>query len=120
MEMPKPESKVVKRFEDLLPHASNVSTKKVFGHPAAFVNGNMFFGVFGKDLFVRLSASDLVEAAGTAGFHPFEPMPGRAMKGYMVLPASVLGNPVQTNRWLGKSLRFASGLPPKKPKGKAK
>ena len=31
-----------------------VEQKRMFSYPASFVNGNMFAGLFGEDLFVRL------------------------------------------------------------------
>jgi TfoX/Sxy family transcriptional regulator of competence genes len=120
MKMPKADAGVVGIFEELTPLASGVSTRKMFGQPAAFANGNLFFGVFGKDLFVRLSESDRSEAKTAGGFVPFEPMPGRAMSEYWVLPASVLRNKTQARQWVGRSLDYASKLPAKKSKAKPK
>lgn len=53
----------------------------MFGYPAAFVNGNMFTGVFADRVFVRLPADELAEAARLGG-KLLEPMPGRPMKAY--------------------------------------
>jgi TfoX/Sxy family transcriptional regulator of competence genes len=120
MEMPKPDPAAERQFEQLRPDQPNVTSRKVFGHPAAFVNGNMFFGVFGPELFVRLSDRDSVAAASVPGFRPFEPMPGRPMRGYLVLPTAVRAKPVEARRWIRRSLEFASGLPPKKAKPRSK
>jgi hypothetical protein len=46
----------------------------------------------------------------------FEPMPGRAMKGYVVLPKSIYSNDKLFGEWLDKSIRYVSSLPPKKKK----
>jgi len=116
MKIPKADSDVTRVFEELTPDAIGVSTRKMFGQPSAFVNGNMFFGVFGRNLFVRLSELDRSEAKNEAGFTPFEPMPGRAMAEYWVLPASVLRNTARAREWVARSLSYASKLPPKKPK----
>ena len=43
----------------------------------------------------------------------FEPMPGRAMKGYVVLPKSVYSDDKLFGEWLDKSIRFVSSLPHK-------
>jgi len=65
----------------------NCDYKKMFGYPAYFFNGNMFVGVHGDKLFLRLSDSDAAEIMkGYKDVFAFEPMPGRAMKGYVVLP----------------------------------
>jgi len=115
VKLPKSDAKVVERFADLVPHDPRVTTRKMFGNPAAFVNGNLFFGVFGAKIFVRLSATD-VERAGREGFGSFEPMPGRAMTGYAVIPDAVLREPSRVDAWVGRSLKFAASLPAKKTK----
>jgi TfoX/Sxy family transcriptional regulator of competence genes len=120
VQIPKPAPAAVKRFEELTPKGPNVTSKKVFGQPAAFVNGNMFFGVFGASVFVRLSETDRSDAEGIPGFKAFEPMPGRPMKGYFVVPRSVLASRTQFPQWVERSMRFASSLPPKKAKPKTK
>lgn len=116
MEMPKASAAAVAQFEQLTPKGSDVTTRKVFGHPAAFVHGNMFFGVFGEDLFVRLSEGDAAAAREKLGFGPFEPMPGRAMTGYWVLPAKIRSSRTVASTWVAKALTHTSKLPAKVPK----
>lgn len=118
MKMPMPSPAAVKLLEELAPVRANVTQKKVFGQPAAFVNGHMFLGVFGNTVFLRLSEADQLEAKRISGVVPFEPMAGHAMTGYFVFPRSVLENRAQSRRWVDRSLNFASGLPPKKNKRK--
>lgn len=43
--MKKPTPEAIAAFEESLPTNPEVVRKKMFGMPAAFVNGNMFFGV---------------------------------------------------------------------------
>jgi hypothetical protein len=38
---------------------TNCDYKKMFGYPAFFVNGNLFVGVHGDKLFLRLSDADV-------------------------------------------------------------
>jgi TfoX/Sxy family transcriptional regulator of competence genes len=120
MRIPKPAPAALKLFEQLTPGREGVIAKKVFGQPAVFVNGNMFFGVFGEKLFVRLAADDRAEAERIPGFTTFEPMPGRAMREYMVLPSGVLGDPHRSREWVARSLNYASRLPTKSSKRKVK
>ncbi len=50
----------------------------MFGYPAYFINGNMFVGVHGDKLFLRLSDADMVEITKDCrDVVAFEPMPGR-------------------------------------------
>jgi TfoX/Sxy family transcriptional regulator of competence genes len=91
--------------------------KKMFGYPAFFVNGNMLVGVHGDKLFLRLSDADMAEIKKDCkDVRAFEPMPGRAMKGYVVLPKSLYSNDKAFSEWLDKSIDYASTLPPKKKK----
>lgn len=82
----------------------------MFGQLAAFVNGNMFFGLFGSDLGVKLGEVDVAEvtAAGGGPFGPEE----RPMSGYVTLP------PGDPSAWIDKALAYVAGLPPKKPRTK--
>jgi TfoX/Sxy family transcriptional regulator of competence genes len=120
MKIPQADSAATKVFEELTPAAEGISTKKMFGQPAAFANGNLFFGVFGGKLFVRLSEPDRADAKKNSGFVPFEPMPGRAMKEYWVLPPSILKDRAEARRWLRRSLTYAVSLPPKQARSKSK
>jgi TfoX/Sxy family transcriptional regulator of competence genes len=115
MKMPSADAGAVEQFGRLAPSDPAVTVRKVFGHPAAFVHGNMFFGVFGADLFVRLSDSGRAEALSHPDVHLFEPMKGRPMKEYVVLPDRVRAVPAEAKRWVARSLEHVSTFPPKKP-----
>ncbi|HZY71443.1 MAG TPA: TfoX/Sxy family protein [Thermoplasmata archaeon] len=113
MKIPKSAPEAVARFDALRPQKPNVAVRKMFGQPAAFVNGNLFFGVYGDEVFVRLAETDRAELGKVAGAHPLEPMPGRPMSEYVVLPPSVLGDPKRASGWVERSLKFAGKLAPK-------
>jgi TfoX/Sxy family transcriptional regulator of competence genes len=88
----------------------------MFGNLAAFVNGNLFAGLFGEDLFVRLSRPDEQTLLQVKGSAPFAPMKGRTMKGYVVIPKTWKNDQTIIKSWLRKSLDFVSTLPPKSKK----
>ena len=95
--------------------------RSMFGMPAYFINGNLFAGVHGGNLMLRLSPADRDEInARHPGAAPFEPMPGRAMKEYVTLPASVYDDPLELNVWLRRSQSFVASLPPKEKKPRKK
>lgn len=86
----------------------------MFGNPAAFSDGYMFFGVFGDDLFVRVAPEAMERALAVPGVRPFEPMPGRAMSGYVVLPSGILQDARETARWIEAALAACRRLPTKR------
>jgi TfoX/Sxy family transcriptional regulator of competence genes len=97
----------------------NCDYRKMFGYPAYFINGNMFGGIHGEKLFLRLSESDVGKIMkGHSNVTFFEPMPNRPMKGYVVLPKSVYENNALFSNWLEKSVEFVATLPPKSKKKK--
>jgi TfoX/Sxy family transcriptional regulator of competence genes len=89
--------------------------RKMFGYPAYFINGNMFAGIHGETLFLRLSDSDVEKLTKThRGVSFFEPMLGRPMKGYVAVSKSFYSDDSLFSEWLEKSVRYVSSLPPKK------
>jgi TfoX/Sxy family transcriptional regulator of competence genes len=62
---------------------------------------------------VRLSESDRADAVKRAGAKPFEPTPGRGMKEYVELPASVIADSPGLRRWLERGITYVAGLPRK-------
>jgi hypothetical protein len=111
MGMPRPSSGVTQRFLELLPDDPRVTQRKVFGQPAAFVHGRMFFATFGESLVVRLSDDDRIKALARPGFRIFEPMPGRPMRAFVVLPAEVVANGRDAGRWIRLALAEAASGP---------
>jgi TfoX/Sxy family transcriptional regulator of competence genes len=93
-----------------------VERRKMFGGLALFYNGQMLAGVHGKKIVVRLSEGDRAEAQTSLGAEPFEPMPGRTMKEYVVMPEIVWSDVDALERWLERAVEFVGNLPPKEPK----
>jgi len=92
---------------------TNIEPRKMFGYPCAFVHGNMFTGLHEAGMIIRLPESDRTEFLKLKGAHVFEPMPGRFMREYVVVPAQVLKVRSELRRWLDRSQRYAATLPPK-------
>ncbi len=116
MEWKKPPAELVDFIMEKMKD-KNCDYKKMFGYPAYFFNGNMFVGLHGDKLFLRLSDTDIAEIIkDCAGVNGFEPVPGRAMKGYVVLPKSLYSDDKAFTEWLNKSMKYVADLPPKKPR----
>jgi TfoX/Sxy family transcriptional regulator of competence genes len=91
--------------------------RHMFGCPVYFVKGNMFAGLHQDNLFIRLPADDrekLYRQCDEAA--PFEPMAGRPMKEYAVIPESLYGDSGEFSQWLNRSYSYAAALPVKEPK----
>lgn len=117
MSMPRPTDEARQAFLALVPTGAGVATRPMFGNLAAFVNGNMFAGLFGEDLFVRVRDADRAALLARGG-QDFAPMPGRVMTGYVVLPPGWRGDTGEAGRWIAAALEATSGLPGKEPKRK--
>lgn len=85
----------------------------MFGNLAAFVNGNMFAGLFGDSLFVRLSERDRAEFLKINGTKLFSPVEGRSMKAYFVVPKSWMDQPSLVGPWVMKALESTEKMPAK-------
>ncbi len=116
LKIPRPDKESMDLFQSLIPKDDRVTVRPMFGNISAFVNGNMFFGVFGNDLFVRLSSEDQLELLKNKGSSTLEPMKGKPMKDYVVLPRTWRAMPETLRSWISKSLEWSSKLPPKKAK----
>ena len=116
MAFAKPSPELTARFEAIVPTAPGVVRKQMFGMPAAFVNGNMFAGLFEENMLVRLDEAGRaeLEAAGGAEFAPM----GRPMKEYRTVPPALIGDDAAVAGWIERALAFASAMPPKQPKAK--
>ena len=112
----RPDAALVARFTAALPHDPRVERRHMFGCPCAFVQGNMFAGVYAANLFVRLPEPRRTEALGAPGARPFEPTPGRVMREYVLAPPSVTGRATQLATWLAESFAYAASLPAKSPR----
>ena len=110
--MPKPSQEAKAAFSKLVPDEPAVTLKPMFGNLSAFVNGNMFCGLFGEDLFVRLP-DDESAAVRKQGGRNFEPMAGHAMKGYVVVPASWRTKPAPAVALIKRALALTRAMPAK-------
>lgn len=100
-------------FDAALPPDPAIERRQMFGYPCAFVNGNMFVGLHEDNLILRLSEADREAFIETHGTRLFEPFPGRVMREYAVVPPALRTDAAALGDWIGRSLAYASALPPK-------
>lgn len=104
---------MVRLFDDALREFPMARTRKVFGYPAGFIDGNMFAGLFQDEMFFRLADDDRAAIRKEYGTKLFEPIPGRPMRGYVLVPRYILKSPREMRTWLTKAIEYAKSLPPK-------
>jgi TfoX/Sxy family transcriptional regulator of competence genes len=109
---PSPQA-VVALFDRVAPTGPDVTRRKMFGFPAAFVNGNLCCGTFNDQVMLRLPDDARAELE-TLGGMPFEPMPGRRMKGYVAVGPQVFADESVLRVWLERAAAFTRTLPAKK------
>ena len=90
VQIPKASDDDKERFRSLVPDDPGVVVKPMFGNLGAFVNGNMFAGLFGPE--------------------------GRPMGDYVGLPTAWSNDPERVSQWVERAHSHVRGLPPKPPK----
>ena len=103
----------IRVFGEAVGDLPDAEQRKMFGYPAAFVRGNMFAGLHESGLVLRLPDSEREKLLKRVGAKPFEPMPGRPMREYVVAPDDFVAQPAQVKAWLRKAFEYGSSLPPK-------
>lgn len=115
MKMPKHTDEDKARFRALVTEAPGVEVKPMFGSLGAFVNGNMFAGLFSPNIGVKLDTEGMAELGAVEGSGPFGPEE-RPMGGYLSLPASFSDE--QSTAWVERAREYVATFPPKVKKQK--
>jgi len=117
MQIPKPTAEVKELFRSVVPDAPGIVVKPMFGSLGAFVNGNMFAGLFGPTVGVRLADGDRAVLEAIDGAGPFGPAE-RPMGGYVGLP-DWSDDPAKAKAWVAKAHAHVASMPakPAKPRG---
>ena len=118
MEIPKPNEADKDFFRSVLPDDPAVEVKPMFGNLGAFVHGNMFAGLFGPAVGVRLDDVGREELERIDGSGPFGPAE-RPMGGYTTLPGAWRTTPEMAAQWVERALTHVAAMPPKVKKPKA-
>jgi TfoX/Sxy family transcriptional regulator of competence genes len=118
--MPKSPSELVARFDAVAADFPGTERRLTFGYPCLYVGGNMISGLFGSRWHVKLGPDERHALEAMPGAEPFEPMPGRPMTGFTLLPGSVVDDDEELRRWIGRAVDYGATLPPKVAKARSK
>jgi TfoX/Sxy family transcriptional regulator of competence genes len=110
---------MVERFGEVVAGIEGIEVRKMFGFPAAFLNGNMVAGLHQDTFMARLPEVER-EARFADGWSAFEPMPGRPMREYVALPPEVVADVDATRQWIERAAAYVRTLPPRAPKASKK
>ena len=88
MKLPKPGEDATRRFDRLADEfeARGAKRGQMFGMPVLKVRDKVFCGTFGDAMTFKLGPQDLERATKARGVEPFEPMRGRAMREWVLVP----------------------------------
>ena len=101
------------RFQAFTATIDDLTQRKMFGETAGFVNGNMVTGLHNGNWFVRLPEEQQAELRVLPGSGAFEPMAGRPMRGYVVLPPDIVADDAALRPWIERAVAFGRSLPAK-------
>jgi TfoX/Sxy family transcriptional regulator of competence genes len=101
----------------LVPDAAGVEVKPMFGNLGAFVDGNMFMGLFGSDVGLKLPEEQRQQLLAVPGAGPFGPAE-RPMGGYVTIPAD--WSPEDVRPWVDRAMAHAAALPRKRARGRSR
>ncbi len=108
---------LIARFDELAQLAGDADRQQMFGYPTCVLRGNMFMGLHEDSLILRLAESDRAELTDHHGATAFEPMPGRPMKEYVVVPPALVYDDAVSD-WVIRSRAYAAQLPARKTRKK--
>src|SRR5438874_2895612 len=96
----KSSEEAVKRFVGALPNAAARGRRKMFGYEACFVAGGFWAGMYQDDIVLKLpdEVKDAQPALTNAAH--FDPMGGRPMKQWWVVPRKISASPAQLGKLL--------------------
>jgi TfoX N-terminal domain len=117
--MTPPPAELVARFDQLSTVVPEADRRQMFGYPTCVLRGHMFMGLHRDSFILRLSDADRREFLDRYAATPFEPMPGRPMRDYVVVPPAVLDSDDMAG-WIRRAVDNAAHLPAKQSKKKGR
>ncbi|MCY4108130.1 MAG: hypothetical protein OXG11_03775 [Chloroflexi bacterium] len=113
--MPKPDPDLLQRMEGLLA-ALPARKRLMFGTAAWFADSNaqMFAGVWGDRVNMRVGKNAVTELVDSGGADPIETGPRRPVEGDRPPPPPSVSDDAGLRSWIERGLEFAESLPPKR------
>ena len=106
------DTKFTDQLDQYIKTRPGFTRKAMFGGLGYLLNGNMCFGVLHDDLILRVG-QDAAQFSLEQGTARVFDITGRAMKGWIMVPTSSIGNDDRLHEWLALAEDFVVKLPPK-------
>jgi TfoX/Sxy family transcriptional regulator of competence genes len=100
------------RVRDVLARRRGIREKKMFGGLSFLTRGNMFCGVTGDDLMVRVGPEAHRGALAQPHARPMD-FTGKPMKGYVFVAPAAFASAPELLAWVERGLDYGKTLPPK-------
>jgi TfoX/Sxy family transcriptional regulator of competence genes len=108
----KPSPQLIAAFDTWLPADERVERRKMFGCPCAFVNGNMFAGVYQQSVILRLAEVRRAQLLAARRAEPFS-VTGRTMREYVMVANALAFEEAVILALIAEAFAYAALLPPK-------
>ncbi len=107
-------------FASVTTNLTGAEPHKMFGYACIFANGYLCVGLHEVGMVLRLADADRSQFIERFHARGFEPMPGRVMREYVVVPPPLLADPKALRGWAKKAVAYVSTLAPKATRGASK
>jgi TfoX/Sxy family transcriptional regulator of competence genes len=105
---------VASRIRAAVADRGGISERKMFGGLCFMINGNMFAGVMGNELMLRVGPERFEQALAQPGARPMD-FSKRPMVGMVYVAPPAFETESALSDWLGQALDFAGAMPGKQP-----
>lgn len=103
-------------YENALPTDARIERKKMFGTPCAFIERQMFFGVFENSIIARIGPDRVDALIGKDAMQAFMPTADRPWEDYLQMPPTTEANTLKS--LAAEALNWTLKLPSKGKKPK--
>ena len=110
---------LAQRIRDLLDDREDLSERKMFGGLCFMIGGNVSCGVVGKELMLRVG-KDRYEALLALPHARDMDFTGKPMRGMCYVGPEGIEDDGDLSTWVFRGIDYASSLPPKAPRKKAR
>jgi TfoX/Sxy family transcriptional regulator of competence genes len=97
------------RLREAVGRRAGVSEKEMFGGLALLLHGNMFIGILGSDLMVRVGKDAHDECLNQPGARPMD-FTGKPMNGYVFVGPDGCRTEQAVGRWVARGAEFVATL----------
>ena len=110
---------VANRVRQAVAAHTGLSERKMFGGLCLMVNGNMFAGIRGDELMLRVGQERFEQLLAKPGARPMD-FTGRPMNGFLYVAPQGFATDKALAAWLEAALAFVETLPAKQPGANAR